>query len=93
MIIGTLTVVLFLGDIFTLKEKRRIVKSIIDKLKNRYNISIAEVGKQDDKRRAIIGMACVSNSSKIIDRQLAHIINFLESDGRFAVEDILKEML
>lgn len=84
---------LSLGDIFSLKEKRQIVKSIIGRIRSRYNVSIAEVDKQDIKRRAVIGMACVSNSNQPVDRQLDLILNFLEADGRFAVEDILKEIL
>jgi len=88
-----LTVELSLGDIFSLKEKRQIIKSIIDRIKNRYNVSIAEVDMQDVKRRAVIGMACVSNSSKLIDRQLDLILNLLESDGRFTIEEIYREKL
>ena len=90
MIVGILTVELFLGDIFSLKEKRQIVKSVIDRIKNRYNVSIAEVKQQDVKRKAVIGMACVSNSASFTDRQLDLIIDFLEADGRFAVEQIHK---
>ena len=37
----------------------------------------------DDKRRAVIGMACVSNSSKHVNKQLDNILNFMEIDGRF----------
>ncbi|HHY42857.1 MAG TPA: DUF503 domain-containing protein [Thermoanaerobacterales bacterium] len=93
MVVGILTVELSLGDIFSLKEKRQIIKSVIDRIKNRYNVSIAEVDKQDLKRQATIGIACVSNSSKLVDRQLDLILDFLESDGRFAIEDIYKEIL
>jgi len=88
-----LTVEIFLGDIFSLKEKRQIVKSIIHRIKNRYNVSIAEVEKQDVKRWAVIGMACVSNSNQLVDRQLDLILDFLEADGRFAIEEIYKEIL
>jgi uncharacterized protein YlxP (DUF503 family) len=93
MVVGILTVELSLGDIFSLKEKRQIVKSVIDRIKNRFNVSIAEVDKQDVKRRAVIGMACVSNSNQLVDRQLDLILDFLEADGRFAIEDICKEIL
>lgn len=88
-----MTVEFSLGDIFSLKEKRQIIKSVIDRIKNRYNVSIAEVDKQDVKRRAVIGMACVSNSNKFVDRQLDLILDFLEADGRFAIEKIYKEIL
>ncbi len=93
MIVGLLTVEIFLGDIFSLKEKRQVVKSIIERLKNRYNVSIAEVEKMDDKRHAVIGMACVSNTSKHVNKQLDNILNFMELDGRFSIEDICKEIL
>ncbi len=93
MVVGILTVELCLGDIFSLKEKRQIVKSIIDRIKNRYNVSIAEVEKQDVKRWAVIGIACVSNSNQLVDRQLNLILDFLEADGRFAIEEICKEIL
>lgn len=92
MIIGTLLIEIYLGEIFSLKEKRQIVKSIIQKIKNRYNVSVAEVGRQDNKRYAVIGMACVSNSTKHVNQQLDHIIDFMESDGRFSVEKISKEV-
>lgn len=93
MIIGLLTVELFLGDIFTLKDKRSIVKSIIKRIQNRYNVSIAEVDRQDEKQWAVIGIACVSNSTRHIDRQLDEIINYMERDGRFSVGNISKEIL
>jgi len=93
MVVGILTVELSLGDIFSLKEKRQIVKSVIDRIRNKYNVSVAEVDLQDVKRRAVIGMACVSNSRKLIDRQLDLIVDFLEADGRFSIEEIDKEVL
>ena len=93
MVVGIMTVELSLGDIFSLKEKRQIVKSVIDRVKNKYNVSIAEIDMQDVKRRTVIGMACVSNSRKLIDRQLDLILDFLEADGRFVVEGIHKEVI
>ena len=93
MVVGILSVEMYLGDLFSLKDKRQVVKSIIQKIKNRYNVSIAEVDMLDDKRRAVIGMACVSNSSDHVNQQLDHILDFMESDGRFAVESVSKEIL
>jgi len=93
MVVGIMTVELSLGDVFSLKEKRHIVKSVIDRIKNRFNVSIAEIDMLDVKRRAVIGMACVSNSHQLVDRQLDLILDFLESDGRFAIEEIHKELL
>lgn len=93
MIVGLLTVELYLGDIFTLKDKRSIVKSTIKKIQNRYNVSIAETERQDEKRWAVIGMACVSNTTRHVDQQLDEILNFMESDGRYCLINISKEIL
>lgn len=93
MIVGLLTVELFLGDIFTLKDKRSIVKSTIKRIQNRYNVSIAETERQDEKRWAVIGMACVSNTTRHIDQQLDEILNFMENDGRYSLANISKEIL
>ncbi|MDI3480650.1 MAG: uncharacterized protein PWQ97_305 [Tepidanaerobacteraceae bacterium] len=93
MVVGTMVVEISMGDTFSLKDKRQIVKSIIERLKNRYNISVAEVDRQDDLRRAVIGMACVSTTGEHAGRQLDRALYFMESDGRFTVENVTKEML
>lgn len=93
MIIGTMLVEISMGDTFSLKDKRHVVKSIIERLKNRYNISIAEVERHDDLRRAVIGMACVSTTTEHASRQLDNVLSFMENDGRFSVESVKKEIL
>lgn len=92
MVVGIMTVEIFLGDAFTLKEKRQVVKSVIERLKNRFNVSVAEVGKQNDLQWAVIGMACVSNSTEHVESQMDHILNFMNGDGRFSVEEIEREV-
>ena len=93
MIVGILEVEISLGDMFSLKEKRQVVKSIIQRIRNRYNVSIAEVDMLNNKRRAIICMACVSKHSGHVNQQLDHILDFMGSDGRFSIESINKEVL
>ena len=61
----------------SLKGKRRIVKSIISKLRNQYNISIAEVDDQDLWQLATLGISCVSNNGQHIDETITNIINFI----------------
>ena len=73
---------LSLDSAFSLKDKRQIVKSIIERLKARYNASIAEVDLNDTWKNAVIGVSCVSNDSKHIDSMLNNIVNFVENDGR-----------
>jgi uncharacterized protein YlxP (DUF503 family) len=91
MIIGVLTAHLHLQAINSLKQKRSIVKSLIGRLKSRYNASVSEVDRHDNKNYAIIGIAVVSNDTAFIDKQLDTIINFMQNDGRFYLGQIERE--
>ena len=91
MIVGVMTTKLHLQGIDSLKEKRSIVKSIIGRLKSRFNISIAEVDHQDNKTAAIIGIAIVSNDTRFINQQFDKIISFMQKDGRFYLGQIERE--
>ncbi len=76
----------------SLKEKRQVIKSIIERLKNRFNISIAEVGCQDALRRAEIGLALVSNETVCLEKVMGKVVNFIEMDGRVQIINIDKEI-
>lgn len=91
MLVGTMTAHLHLQGITSLKAKRSIVKSLIGRLKSRFNISISEVGHQDSKASAVIAIAIVCNDSRFIDQQFDAIINFMRNDGRFYLGQIERE--
>jgi len=76
----------------SLKEKRQVIRSIIERLKNRFNISIAEVGDLDVIRRSSIGFTVVSNEKTYIERLMGKVINFIDSDVRVQIIDIDKEI-
>ena len=76
VVVGTLTVELFIFESRTLKDKRRILKSILDKVRSRFNVSIAEVDSHDMWQRSVLGIACVSN-------QVAHVQSVLSSVEKF----------
>jgi len=61
----------------SLKSKRRIVKSIISRLRSQHNISIAEVDDQDLWQLATLGIACVSNHNQHVDETLSKVVNFI----------------
>ncbi|HKM39033.1 MAG TPA: DUF503 domain-containing protein [bacterium] len=92
MIVGTLVVEIHLGAVFSLKEKRQVVRSVIDRIKQRFNVSVAEIGQQEEHRWAVIGIACLANATNHVDRQLDHVLDFLEKDGRFSLAQIEKEI-
>jgi len=91
MIVGVLTAHLSMQGVTSLKGKRSIVKSVIGRLKSRFNISIAEVDHQDSKTSAVIGISIVSNETHFIDQQFDAIINFMRNDGRFYLGQIERE--
>jgi len=91
MIVGVMTVQLCLNGIGSLKEKRSIVKSVTSRLKNRFNVSIAEVDHHDSKRTALVGLSIVANDSGYIDRQFEKILAFMRNDGRFFLGTIERE--
>ena len=91
MIVGVLTVHLSMQGVTSLKGKRSIVKSLIGRLKSRFNISISEVDHQDNKTSAVIGISIVSNDTHFIDQQFDAIINFMRNDGRFYLGQIERE--
>ncbi len=92
MIVGVMKAQLHLQGITSLKEKRSIVKSLLGRLKSRFNISIAEVDHQDKKTSAIVGIALISNDTRFINQQLDSIIDFMRGDGRFYLGSIEREV-
>ncbi len=87
MKVGICFMELLLFDANSLKDKRRVMKSILERTRNRYNVSISEVGEQDNKKRAEIGMAAVCGDSTGTDRVLQKVFNFIDQDGRVEVVD------
>jgi uncharacterized protein len=80
MIIGACTITLHLHDVHSLKEKRSIVKSILARLRNEFNVSTAEVDAQEAHGRAVLGVACVSASSSYARGQLEAVVRWIEQE-------------
>ena len=91
MIVGVMTARLHLNGINSLKQKRSIVKSLIGRLKSRFNVSVSETDHQDGKQLAVISMAIVSNDTRFINQQFDTIVNFMQSDGRFYLGQVDRE--
>ena len=83
MLVGTLTIQMNLHGIGSLKDKRKIVKSLIGRLQSRFNFSVSEVEAHDSKLMAVIGIAVVSNDGVFIQKQFDKAIDFARKDGRF----------
>jgi uncharacterized protein len=79
MHIGTMQVSLVLGEGSSLKDKRHVIKSLVETIRRRFNVSIAEVDELNAWRRATIGIACVSNDARHVNRVLDSVLDHLES--------------
>ncbi|MBN1878878.1 DUF503 domain-containing protein [bacterium] len=77
----------------SLKDKRRVVKSIKDRLKARFNISIAEMDHLDIWQKSELGFTCISNDRAYLDGLMASVIRQIESDGRVVVSEIRTEVI
>jgi uncharacterized protein YlxP (DUF503 family) len=91
MIIGVMKAQLHLQGVTSLKGKRSIVKSLLGRLKSRFNVSVSEVDHQDEKTHAVIGIAVVSNETRFIDQQFDAIVHFMRRDGRFYLGQVERE--
>ena len=79
MIVGTLKIRLVLRESHSLKDKRRVIKSLKDRIAHAHNVSIAEVGALDEHRRSIIGIAMVSNDSRYVEGGLSKLVDFVRT--------------
>lgn len=77
--IGFCELELYLPGVVSLKEKRGIIKSMLAKMRNQFNIANAEVGNQDTWQSATIAISCVSNSSQRLHKTMQNVIKWIES--------------
>ena len=79
MVVGTMKIILHLHDNRSLKGKRKVVRSMVDKVKHKFNVSIAEVGSNDKWQRIELGVSAVGNDRRHIDTSLDNILSYVES--------------
>jgi uncharacterized protein YlxP (DUF503 family) len=84
MCVGVLEIEFLLRGNTSLKGKRQILRSIKDRTRRKFNISIAEVDHNDLLQRASIGICCASNDRVHANRMLSEVVNFIE--GNFQIE-------
>ncbi|MBI5286779.1 MAG: DUF503 domain-containing protein [Deltaproteobacteria bacterium] len=78
MFVGICHIDLIIHDNRSLKGKRQVLKTIIDRVKNRFNVSIAEIGANDLWQRSRISLCAVGNDSSLVNSILDNTINFIE---------------
>lgn len=91
--IGYMTLLLHIPHARSLKDKRQVVKSIVEAVRHKHNVSIAEMDLLDDHQQAVLGVACVSNDNAHACRVLEAVRSQVERNGEALLCDVTVEML
>ena len=79
MNVGVSKITLRLPENQSLKGKRRVITSLCTRVRNKFNVSVAEVGHHDSWQLATLGVSCVSNNSRHAEEVLSSVFSFIES--------------
>jgi uncharacterized protein YlxP (DUF503 family) len=85
MVVGVCQISLALPGVTSLKAKRSIVRKVLERTANRFNVSAAEVGRQDAHRHAVLGFAVVSGDRRHANSMLDSIASFVETSSEAVV--------
>ena len=88
MVVSMVQFILELPEVFSIKDKRRIVKSLKEKIQRRYKVSAAEVDLHDSMKYTQIGAAIVSNSKSFGEEVMNKIITFVEDETAGRLHDV-----
>jgi len=93
VVVGFGIITFRLHDCHSLKGKRKIIKSIINQLRNHFNASVAEVGSNDVHQRAEIGFSLVGNNKSLVNSKMDKLINLAEALGLAEMIDAEMEII
>ena len=93
MIVGAALIELHVHGAHSLKEKRGVVRSVLQRIRNRFNVSAAEVGGQDTWQRAVLGVVTVGHDAKGVRSVLDRVVAFAEGVGLAEVTNSDVEVL
>lgn len=93
MTIGSLQLDLLIPEAHSLKDKRRVVKGLKDRLHHRFNCSVAEVAFQDNWQRSRLAACVVGNDVRHVNSQLSSIVNYVTTGSAAVLADYRIEML
>src|ERR1700709_258971 len=87
MTVGVLQLELSIPDAMSLKDKRRVVLSLKNRIAHGHNVSIAEVGALDEHRRSIVGVAMVANDAKYVEGGLSKLVDLVRATPSVTLMD------
>ncbi len=78
MIVGLLTIELQIPESGSLKRKRQVVRSLVERIRQAYNVSVAEVDHLDSWQLATLAVACVSKDAAVVQQLMQHVVDFVQ---------------
>ena len=92
MIVGTLKMLFVLRESHSLKDKRRVIKSLKETLSNKFNVAVAETGEQDVWQSAELGLATVGTDAPFVQSVLTNVVNYARFFGGVELVDSQQEI-
>jgi len=93
MTVGVLRIELAIGEARSLKDKRRVIKSIKERLTNTFNVSAAEVDALDAHQRAVLGVAIVANEARFVTSCLDKIVDWMRMQRNVTLVDYTRDTM
>ena len=93
MVVGVVRLTLLIPENHSLKGKRRVVKQIIERTRNRFTVAVSETDHLDSHQRAELGLVAVGNDRRVINSVLDRTIDFIESLGTAVISGHELEIL
>jgi len=92
MLVCLIRIRLRLFNVHSLKEKRSVIKSALEKTRHKFRLSIAEVGDQDVWQSSDIGIALVGNNKGLLEREMEKVLSFLENSAELEIVSVNHEI-
>ena len=93
MIIGLVTARISIPDAMSLKDKRSVTRSLKDRILNKMNVSVAEIGDTDSWKFSELAFVTVGATSETVQGRISELMKRLRSNPRFVLLDVNTEML
>ncbi len=93
MVVAVYTIILIIPESHSLKDKRRILMQLRDKITRKFNVSMAELNHHDLWKKATLGIACLANEQRHLNQVMDQLMNAIYQLPRIEVIDCRKEFL
>ncbi|HUU10958.1 MAG TPA: DUF503 domain-containing protein [Phycisphaerae bacterium] len=93
MVVGVLQMRLLIREASSLKDKRRVVKSLRERIRNDFNVSVSEVDALDRRQTAVLGVAIVTNEARFADQVLAKVVDLVRRTAGAELVEYETELL